>query len=92
MLTDDIPREIAIAIDGFNEVDPALDLIKGGGGSLLREKIVAQASRWEVIVVDESKLSSCLGKYGLLPVEVIKFGWRLQVRFLESLGATVTAR
>ncbi len=57
MLTDDIPREIDLTIDGADEVDPALDLIKGGGGALLREKIVAQASRREVIVVDAGKLS-----------------------------------
>ena len=57
MLTDDLPRAIDLTIDGADEVDPALDLIKGGGGALLREKIVAQASRRIVIVVDESKLS-----------------------------------
>lgn len=92
MLTDDLPREIDLTIDGADEVDPALDLIKGGGGALLREKIVAQASRREVIVVDESKLSPKLGTHWPLPVEVFEFGWRSQARFLESLGATVNPR
>lgn len=92
MLTDDIPREIDITIDGADEVDPAMNLIKGGGGALLREKIVAQASRREVIVVDSGKLSPRLGTHWPLPVEVLEFGWRSQVRFLESLGATVTPR
>ena len=92
MLTDDIPREIDLTIDGADEVDPALDLIKGGGGALLREKIVAQASRREVIVVDGSKLSPRLGTHWPLPVEVLEFGWRSQARFLESLGAAVTPR
>jgi ribose 5-phosphate isomerase A len=92
MLTDDIPREIDLTIDGADEVDPALNLIKGGGGALLREKIVAQATRREVIVVDESKLSPKLGTHWPLPVEVIEFGWRSQARFLESLGATVKPR
>ena len=92
MLTDDIPREIDLTIDGADEVDPSMNLIKGGGGALLREKIVAQASRREVIVVDESKLSPQLGTHWPLPVEVLEFGWRSQARFLESLGAAVTPR
>ncbi len=92
MLTDDIPREIDLTIDGADEVDPALDVIKGGGGALLREKIVAQASRREVIVVDAGKLSPRLGTHWPLPVEVLEFGWRSQARFLESMGATVTPR
>ena len=92
MLTDDIPREIDITIDGADEVDPALDLIKGGGGALLREKVVAQASRREVIVVDASKLSARLGTHHALPVEVLHFGWRSVARFLEGLGAAVTPR
>jgi len=92
MLTDDIPRGIDLTIDGADEVDPALDLIKGGGGALLREKIVAQASRREVIVVDETKLSPRLGTHWALPIEVLEFGWRAQTRFLESLGAAVTPR
>ena len=91
MLTDDIPREIDLTIDGADEVDPALDLIKGGG-ALLREKVVAQASRREVIVVDGSKLSPRLGMHWPLPVEVLEFGWRSQARFLEGLGAAVTPR
>jgi ribose 5-phosphate isomerase A len=83
---------VDLTIDGADEVDPALNLIKGGGGALLREKIVAQASRREVIVVDDSKLSPRLGTHRPLPVEVIPFGWRSQAAFLESLGATVTVR
>ncbi|WP_370677469.1 ribose-5-phosphate isomerase RpiA [Pleomorphomonas sp. PLEO] len=92
MLTDDIPREIDLTIDGADEVDPAMDLIKGGGGALLREKIVAEASRRNVIVVDAGKLSPRLGTHWPLPVEVLEFGWRSQARFLESLGAAVTPR
>lgn len=78
---------VDLTIDGADEVDPELNLIKGGGGALLREKIVAQASRREVIVVDESKLSPVLGTHWTLPVEVVPFGWRSQAAWLESLGA-----
>ncbi len=92
MLADDIPREIDLTIDGADEVDPALNLIKGGGGALLREKIVAQASRREVIVIDAGKLSPRLGTHWPLPVEVLEFGWRAQAGFLERLGAAVTPR
>ncbi len=77
---------VHLTIDGADEVDPNLDLIKGLGGALLREKIVAQASRRLVIVVDDSKLVDRLGTKAPLPVEVIPFGWRTHVPFLESLG------
>ena len=83
---------IDLTIDGADEVDPALDLIKGKGGALLHEKIVAQASRRVVIVVDASKTSAVLGTRSALPVEVLEFGWRSQARFLESLGAAVQPR
>ena len=83
---------IDVTIDGADEVDPDLNLIKGGGGALLREKIVAQASLREIIVVDESKLSSVLGTHWSVPVEVIPFGWRSQAEYLESLGAQVSVR
>jgi ribose 5-phosphate isomerase A len=83
---------IDLTIDGADEVDDDLNLIKGGGGALLREKIVAQASRREIIVVDEAKLSPTLGVQWPVPVEVTPFGWRLQIGYLESLGADVTLR
>ncbi len=92
MLSDDVPCAIDLTIDGADEVDLSMGLIKGGGGALLREKIVAQASRREVIVVDESKLSPRLGTHHALPVEVLAFGWSTQARFLESIGATVKLR
>lgn len=92
MLTEDLPKGIDVTIDGADEVDPQLNLIKGGGGALLREKLVAQATRREIIVVDESKLSSCLGSLHVLPIEVLPFGWRSQARFLESLGAKYAVR
>ena len=85
-------RDIDVTIDGADEVDPDLNLIKGGGGALLHEKIVAQASRREVIVVDDAKLSPRLGTHWAVPVEVIPFLWQSQARFLESLGARVTLR
>ena len=83
---------IDLTIDGADEVDPNLDLIKGAGGALLREKIVAQASLREIIVVDESKLSPALGTHKALPVEVAPFGWRTQAVYLESIGAQVSVR
>jgi ribose 5-phosphate isomerase A len=75
-----------ITIDGADEVDPALDLIKGRGGALLREKIVAQTSRRFVIVADETKLSPALGTRQPLPVEVVPFGWRSQVEYVDTLA------
>ena len=74
-------------LDGADEVDPNLDLIKGLGGALLWEKIVAVASKRVVILVDESKLVDRLGTKAPLPVEVIPFGWRIHIPFVESLGA-----
>ncbi len=83
---------IDLTIDGADEVSPALDLIKGGGGALLHEKIVAQASKREIIVVDERKLTPALGTRFPVPVEVIPFGWKSQLAYLESLGAKVALR
>jgi ribose 5-phosphate isomerase A len=76
-----------LAIDGADEVDERLHLIKGLGGALLREKIVASASRRLVIIVDESKLVARLGSRVPLPVEVDPFGATIHLDFLRSLGA-----
>ena len=84
--------QIDVTIDGADEVDPELNLIKGGGGALLREKIVAQATQRQIIVVDESKLSDQLGTRWAVPVEVIPFGWTAQAAFLQSLGAAPKLR
>ena len=83
---------IDLTIDGADEVDPALNVIKGGGGALLREKIVAQATRREIIVVDEGKLSPALGTHWAIPIEVIPFGWPVQIAYLESLGGKPALR
>ena len=83
---------IDLTIDGADEVDPRLNLIKGGGGALLREKIVAQASLREVIAVDEAKLSPALGTRFRLPVEIIPFALGTEVLYLESLGARAEVR
>lgn len=83
---------IDLTIDGADEVDPELNLIKGGGGALLREKVIAQASRRNLIVVDESKLSPRLGTRWALPVEVVPFACAAETRFLASLGADVRLR
>ena len=85
------PR-VDLTIDGADEVDPAFNVIKGGGGALLREKIVAQASERLVIVVDESKLSEQLGANWAVPVEVFPFGWHSQAAYLRGLGADAVLR
>jgi ribose 5-phosphate isomerase A len=92
MMTEEIPHTIDLTIDGADEVDGDLNLIKGGGGALLREKIVAQASHRVIIVADDSKLSPRLGTHHAVPVEVLTFGRHSQLRYLESLGAQVAVR
>jgi ribose 5-phosphate isomerase A len=84
-------QEIAVTVDGADEVDPQLRLIKGGGGALLREKIVASATRQLVIVADASKQVARLGKFPL-PVEVIKFAQALVAKKITALGAAVQVR
>lgn len=83
---------IDLTIDGADEVDPQLNLIKGGGGALLREKVVAQTSFREIIVVDEAKLSDALGTKHALPIEVAPFGWKAQLDFIKSLGGIAELR
>ena len=92
LLDESIPEELDVAIDGADEVDPSFNLIKGGGGALFREKIVAEASQAFVVVVDESKLSKALGTRHALPVEVSQFGWKSQEAFLLELGLTPKLR
>lgn len=83
---------VDLTIDGADEVDPDFNLIKGGGGAHLREKIVAQTTERLVIVVDASKLSDKLGTNWAVPVEVFPFGWHSQSGFLRDLGADVVPR
>ncbi len=92
LMAEEMERAIDLTIDGADEIGPDLNLIKGGGGALLREKIVAQNSRRVIIVCDDSKLSPRLGKHRAVPVEVLFFSWHSQLRYLESLGARVTVR
>jgi ribose 5-phosphate isomerase A len=81
-----------VTIDGADEVAPNLDLIKGLGGALLREKIVAQNSKKLVIIADAGKVVQKLGTKAMLPVEVVQFAYEVQEAFLRSLGATPTLR
>jgi ribose 5-phosphate isomerase A len=81
-----------ITVDGADEVDPRLDLIKGYGGALVRERIVAAASRRRIILVGAEKLVPMLGSRGRLPVEVLPFAWPLVVRELAALGCRPTLR
>lgn len=82
---------IDIDIDGADEIDPQLNLIKGGGGAMLREKVIASASKRFVVVAESTKLVPHLGKFPL-PVEVISFAEALVKRRIEALGAQVTLR
>ena len=82
---------IDLAVDGADEVDPALNLIKGRGGALFREKVVAAAAKRFVVVVDASKIVKQLG-VGVLPVEVLPFLWRTTAERLASVGTSLTVR
>ncbi|MBL8073390.1 MAG: ribose-5-phosphate isomerase RpiA [Nitrospira sp.] len=77
--------EIDVAIDGADQVDPQFNLIKGGGGALLKEKIVATSAKQFIVVVDHTKQVSILGGAFPLPIEVIPFGWGSTIREIESL-------
>jgi ribose 5-phosphate isomerase A len=82
---------IDLTVDGADEVDPALNLVKGRGGALFREKLVAAASRRFVVVVDESKQVKQLG-VGVLPVEVLPFLWRSTAERIAALGVSLVMR
>lgn len=84
-------QPIDVTIDGADEFDAQLRLIKGGGGALLREKVIASASKQEVIIADSSKQVAVLGKFPL-PVEVIPFAQSLIAARITALGATVKLR
>lgn len=81
-----------LAIDGADEIDPQLDLIKGLGGALLREKMVATAAQRFLVIADESKLVERLGEKAPLPVEVVRFAADSHLPFLRSAGASPTLR
>lgn len=93
-LTDlDATNHLDISFDGADEVTlPGLDLVKGRGGALLREKLVAASSRRRIILVDASKIVSALGAGTPIPVEVTIFGWRHTAGRLAALGCQVTRR
>jgi ribose 5-phosphate isomerase A len=89
---DDAPT-LTMSIDGADEVSlPALDLVKGRGGALLREKLVAASSRYRVIIADVTKLVSSLASTQPIPVEVVPFGWRHTAERLAALGARPVLR
>jgi ribose 5-phosphate isomerase A len=87
----DVPA-IDITIDGADEVDGSLNMIKGGGGALTREKLVALASLMRVIIVDDRKLVSTLGESWPVPVEVLPFAWTRSALMLNELGCTAQLR
>ncbi len=84
-------QQIDVTIDGADEIGPGLQLIKGGGGALLREKVVASASKKLVIIADSSKQVAVLGRFPL-PVEVVGFAQALVAKKIQALGAAVRLR
>ncbi|MBI4851869.1 MAG: ribose-5-phosphate isomerase RpiA [Acidobacteria bacterium] len=80
-----------ITIDGADEIDPDFNMLKGGGGALLREKIVASLTKRQICIVDPNKAVEKLGKFPL-PVEVVKFGWEVVARRIEEIGGKYKVR
>ncbi|MBE7555077.1 MAG: ribose 5-phosphate isomerase A [Anaerolineales bacterium] len=83
---------VDLAIDGADEIDPQLNLIKGLGGALLREKMIESATKRFIVVADGSKVVEKLGTRAPVPVEVVQFCWKTTARWLESLGCTPAIR
>jgi ribose 5-phosphate isomerase A len=90
-LRDAVGEPLDLAVDGADEIDPACNCVKGRGGALLREKIVARAARRFVLVADESKLVPRLGR-GPIPVEVLPFLWEVTSRHIAALGGRPSLR
>jgi ribose 5-phosphate isomerase A len=88
---DDVEGALDLAVDGADEIDPAMNLIKGRGGALTREKLVASSSARFVVIADSSKLVPRLGA-GVLPVEIVPFMWRRTAARVEALGLSVRVR
>jgi ribose 5-phosphate isomerase A len=88
----DTDRPLDLAVDGADEVDPALNLLKGGGGALLREKLVLAAARHVLIVAESPKLVDRLGTTKALPVEVVRFAWQTTRHRLLDLLPSATLR
>lgn len=84
-VVDDLETELDLAVDGADEIDPVLNCIKGRGGALLREKIVAHASRRFILIADETKLVERLGRVPV-PIEILPFLWQATKRSVDSLG------
>lgn len=85
-------QPLDLAVDGADEVDPALNLVKGLGGALLREKMVVQAARRFVVIADDSKIVERLGTRSPLPVEVVPFSWEAHLEPIRSLGGDPVLR
>jgi ribose 5-phosphate isomerase A len=85
LISDDALEHLDLTIDGADEITLTKDLIKGGGGALLREKIIAAASRQIIFIVDESKIVTQLGAFPL-PVEIAPFGYKAILRHIDNLG------
>ncbi len=88
LTTFDELQTLDLYVDGADQIDPCFRMIKGGGGALLREKMVASCSAYKVIIVDDSKVVDRLGTTFALPVEVVSFGWKLCEKRIEYLGCT----
>lgn len=84
-------KSFDVAIDGADEVDPDLQLVKGFGGALLREKLVELCAKKLIIVVDNTKIAPILGKRGV-PVEIVPFGYTITMKRLEELNCEVVLR
>ena len=87
-----LEQELDIAVDGADEVAPNLDLVKGRGGALVRERIVAAASKRQIIIVSETKLVRNLGEHAYVPVEIIPLARWLVAREIENLGLVPVLR
>lgn len=89
---DHVDRDLDLTVDGADEIDPQLNLVKGLGGALLREKVVAAASRRMVVIATEDKLVGRLGERSPLPVEVLPLLWERTAEAIGALGLTTILR
>lgn len=84
-------NQLDITIDGADEIDADFNMLKGGGGALLREKVVASITKRQICIVDPNKVVEKLGKFPL-PVEVVKFGWEVVANRVTSMGGKYSVR